>query len=104
MTMDTGTIVVAPAAARTEEHHSYVDWPAIIGGIALASAISLVLLAFGSAVGLSFADFDAGPDVNPIWIAIAAASWLLWVQISSFMVGGYVTGRMRRRHFDASEH
>jgi hypothetical protein len=61
-------------------------------------------LAFGSAVGLSFADFDAGPDVNPIWIAIAAASWLLWVQISSFMIGGYVTGRMRRRSFDATEH
>jgi hypothetical protein len=104
MTMDTETVVVSSPMGGDQEHQSYVDWPAIIGGIALASAISLVLLAFGSAVGLSFADFDAGPDVNPIWIAIAAASWLLWVQISSFMVGGYVTGRMRRRHFDASEH
>jgi hypothetical protein len=104
MTMDTGTIVVAPAAAGTEEHHSYVDWPAVIGGIVVASAISLLLLAFGSAVGLSFADFDASPDVNPIWIAIAAASWLLWVQISSFMAGGYLTGRMRRRFNDATEH
>jgi hypothetical protein len=101
--MDTETIVVAPAATNTQEHHSYVDWPAVIGGIVMASAISLVLLAFGSAVGLSFADFDAGPDVNPIWIAIAAASWLLWVQISSFMAGGYVTGRMRRRFNDATE-
>jgi hypothetical protein len=104
MAMDTGTIVVAPAATGTEEHHSYVDWAAVIGGILLASAISLLLLAFGSAVGLSFADFDAADDVNPIWIAIAAASWLLWVQISSFMLGGYVTGRMRRRFNDATEH
>jgi hypothetical protein len=104
MTMDTETVVVSTPLGGEQEHHSYVDWPAIIGGIAMASAISLVLLAFGSAVGLSFADFDAGPDVNPIWIAIAAASWLLWVQISSFMVGGYVTGRMRRRSYDASEH
>jgi hypothetical protein len=102
--MDTETIVVAPAAAGHEEHHSYIDWPAIIAGIFLASAISLVLLAFGSAIGLSFADFDAADDVNPIWIAIAAASWLLWVQISSFMAGGYLTGRLRRRFNDATEH
>lgn len=104
MAIDTGTYVVAPATAGTEEHHSYVDWAAIIGGIVVASAISVLLLAFGSAVGLSFANFDAAPDVNPIWVAVAAASWLLWVQISSFMVGGYVTGRMRRRFNDASEH
>jgi hypothetical protein len=101
--MDTETIVVAPAATGTEEHHSYVDWPAVIAGIVLASAISLVLLAFGSAIGLSFADFNASDDVNPVWIAIAAASWLLWVQISSFMAGGYLTGRMRRRFNDATE-
>lgn len=104
MALDTDTIVVAPAAANTQEHHSYVDWPAVIAGIFLASAISIVLLAFGSAVGLSFANFDAGPDVNPIWIAVAAASWLLWVQISSFMAGGYITGRLRRRFNDATEH
>ena len=39
MTMDTETIVVAPAATNAQEHHSYVDWPAVIGGIVLASAI-----------------------------------------------------------------
>ena len=70
-------MVTAPAA--TAEHHSYVDWPAIIAGVVLASAISILMLTFGSAVGLNFTNFDARPDVNPIWIAIAAASWLLWV-------------------------
>src|SRR5690606_36132206 len=29
---------------------------------------------------------------------------LLWVQISSFFAGGYLTGRMRRRHGDATEY
>ena len=104
MAMETETLVVAAPASETQEHHSYVDWPAVIAGIVLASAISLVLLAFGSAIGLSFADFRASPDVNPIWIAIAAASWLLWVEVSSFMAGGYLTGRMRRRFHDATEH
>lgn len=104
MAMDTETVVLPAPSTGNEERHSYVDWAAIIGGIALASAISVVLLAFGSAIGLSFANFEAGPDVSPVWIAIAAASWLLWVQVSSFMAGGYVAGRMRRRAYDATEH
>ncbi len=104
MALDNDLIVATAPLTGEQEHHSYVDWAAIIGGIALATAISVVLLAFGSAIGLSFTNFDAADDVNPIWIAIAAASWLLWVQISSFMAGGYLTGRLRRRFNDATEH
>src|SRR5690349_20950354 len=97
-------IAAAPGVGTHQEHHSYLDWPAIIGGIVLASAISVLLLAFGSAIGLSFVNFRSFPNVSGVWVAIAAASWLLWVQISSFMVGGYLTGRMRRRFHDATEH
>lgn len=94
-------VIVAP---ESDEKASYVDWPAIIAGIVLASAISLVLLTFGSALGLSLVNFRAGTDVMPVWVAIAAASWLLWVQVSSFMAGAYLTGRLRKRHDDATEH
>src|SRR5690242_2319620 len=100
--METDVVVAAAPAAKADTS-SYVDWPAIIAGIVIASAISLVLLGFGSAIGLSFVNFHAGPDVPVIWIAIAAATWLLWVEVSSFMAGAYVTGRLRRRHFDATE-
>lgn len=93
-------VVVEPAGA---DQGSYVDWPAIIAGIVLASGISVLLLTFGSAIGLSMTDFRAGEGVSPIWIAIAAATWLLWVQISSFMAGGYIAGRLRKRHMDATE-
>jgi hypothetical protein len=85
------------------EERSYVDWPAIIAGIVFASALSILFLTFGSAVGLSFTNFNARPDVSPIFLAIAAASWLLWVQVSSFMAGAYLTGRLRKRHDDATE-
>jgi hypothetical protein len=94
---------IAVIETADTDRGSYVDWPAIIAGIVLASAISILFLTFGSAVGLSFADFDARPDVSPIWVAVAAAAWLLWVQISSFMAGGYLTGRLRKRHADATE-
>jgi hypothetical protein len=99
MTMPAEVVVETTAPDTT----SYVDWPAIFAGIVLASGISLLLLAFGSALGLSFTDFRAREGASPVWIAIAAASWLIWVQVSSFMAGGYVTGRFRRRHHDATE-
>ncbi len=104
MTIDAPAgVVVTNSAAANREQSSYVDWPAIIAGIVLASAISLVLISFGSAVGLNFLDFGYGDGPNPIFVGIAAATWFLWVQISSFMAGGYLTGRLRRRYFDANE-
>ncbi|SEP60881.1 hypothetical protein SAMN05428969_0103 [Devosia sp. YR412] len=104
MTIDAPAGVVVPSTvAANRDQSSYVDWPAIIAGIVLASAISLVLISFGSAVGLNFLDFGYGDGPNPIFVGIAAATWILWVQISSFMAGGYLTGRLRRRYFDATE-
>lgn len=103
MTIDAPAGVAVIETSADREQSSYVDWPAIIAGIVLASAISLVLISFGSAVGLNFVDFGYGNEPNPIFVGIAAATWFLWVQISSFMAGGYLTGRLRRRYFDASE-
>lgn len=98
--VDVAVIETAPAG---RESAGYVDWPAIIAGIIFATAISLVLISFGSAIGLNFVGFNAREGAPAFLIAIGAASWLLWVQISSFMAGGYLTGRLRRRHFDATE-
>jgi hypothetical protein len=82
---------------------SYVDWPAIFAGTIFATAISFVLLAFGSALGLSLASPYEGSGISLFWFSIVAALWLLWVQISSFIAGGYLTGRLRRRKHDATE-
>jgi hypothetical protein len=104
MTIDAPAGVgIAKTTLHDRDQSSYVDWPAIIAGIVLASAISLVLISFGSAVGLNFLEFGYGDGPNPIFVGIAAATWFLWVQISSYMAGGYLTGRLRRRYFDATE-
>ena len=105
MTIDSisGGARVATSTSDRDQS-SYVDWPAIIAGIVLASAISVVFISFGSAIGLNFLDFNAREGASPIFVAIVAASWFLWVQVSSFMAGGYLTGRLRRRYHDASEH
>jgi len=94
----------AEAVVVGNDDRSYVDWPAILAGTVLATALSFVLLTFGSAIGLSMTSAESGEGVSLFWIAIVGALWLLWVQISSFMAGGYLTGRMRRRHGDATEY
>lgn len=105
MTMEAPAgIAVIDTAGNDRDTSSYVDWPAIIAGIVFASALSLLFIAFGSAIGLNFVDFNAREGAPGVLVGIAAASWFLWVQISSYMAGGYLTGRLRRRHFDSSEH
>lgn len=92
------------AVTQAAEETSYVDWAAILAGTALATAISFVLLTFGSALGLSLTSAYEGQGMSLVWFAVVAALWLLWVQISSFLAGGYLTGRLRRRKHDATEY
>lgn len=92
------------AKAGPGEAGSYVDWAAVIAGTVLASAISLVLLTFGAAIGLSLVSpFERQGASGPVF-AIALALWVLWVVVSSFLAGGYLAGRMRRRAWDATAH
>lgn len=93
-----------PVASISDDNGSYVDWPAILAGTVLATAISFLLLTFGSAIGLSMTSAYEGMGASMFWFAIVAALWLLWVQLSSFFAGGYLAGRMRKRHGDATEY
>jgi hypothetical protein len=82
----------------------YVDWGAIFAGVFISLAVSSVFLAFGSAIGLSVTSFHPSASAPVVGLVIAAGLWLLWVQISSFIGGAYVAGRMRRRIGDATAH
>ncbi len=106
MAADTTTVEAnfAPAGDTTTDHHSYIDWSAIIAGAILAAAISFVLITFGSAIGLTLTSPYEGEGVSVILFGIATALWFIWVQVSSFMARGYLTGRMRRRVALATEH
>ncbi|MDP8997416.1 MAG: hypothetical protein M3O03_10525, partial [Pseudomonadota bacterium] len=86
------------------ETGSHVEWSAVIGGIVFASAISIVMLAFGSAIGLSFSSAAVTAKGYAVGAGIAAALWFIWVQLSSFMAGSYLAGRMRKRKHDSTEH
>lgn len=81
---------------------SYVDWGAIIAGAVLTVTLSLVLITFGSAIGLSASSFQPGEGVSMFWFAVASGVWFVWVAITSFGAGGYLAGRLRRRVGGAS--
>ena len=84
---ETAVIAVDPSPS--------VEWPSVVAGAVVAAGISLTLLAFGSAIGLSVA--SAAPtwrDSSP-WLWLLSGIFLLFVALCAFGFGGYVAGRMR---------
>lgn len=88
----------APVESAALSRFTAVDWGAILAGVAVATAITFVLAAFGSGIGLSLASPYEG--ASPMTHAIALALWVLWVTVASYAAGGYVCGRLRRRNID----
>jgi hypothetical protein len=82
----------------------YVDWGAILAGAAVAVGTFSVFAAFGSAIGLALAPSAGDDRVAATGLLVAAALWALWVQLSSYLAGGYITGRLRQRIGDAKPH
>jgi hypothetical protein len=80
---------------------SHVDWAAILLGTAVASAITIVLTGFGSAIGLSLVSPFEGKGVAGVGLAVATGLWVIWVMLSSIITGAYLTGRMRTASYDA---
>lgn len=96
---------LADGGARVDsESAPHVDWPAIFAGALLASAIGFIMMSFGSGLGLSLVDPLDNESVSIVLVAVTVGLWTTWVVVSSFMAGGYLAGRMRRRAFDATAH
>ena len=83
-------------AVVTSSRLSGIDWGAILAGAALAAGIGLVLNAFGAALGLG--TISAEPGEGSVNLAlIVSGLWVVLSTILTYMAGGYVAGRMRRR-------
>jgi hypothetical protein len=98
----TDTSTPAIQITRGPSGTSYVEWSAIFAGAMLASAIIVLMTAFGSAIGLSLVSPYHGP--SPAMFYVALALWVSWITVSSFVAGGYVTGRLRRPIDGATPH
>lgn len=75
-----------------------MDWGAVFAGAVIGAAVSVILLTFGTAVGLSTTSPLRGEGgLGLTGLAIATAIWVVISQAVSFGAGGYIAGRMRRR-------
>jgi hypothetical protein len=81
--------------ARNEAHASGVSWAAIIAGAFVAAALSLILLALGTGMGLSSVSPWANTGATAPAIGRAAIVWLIIIQIIASAMGGYLAGRLR---------
>lgn len=90
---------IEPAALK-----SNVQWGPILAGVSITTATGLVLLTFGATLGLTVTSPYEGEGLSPVAFVLAAGLYLLWVQVMSFYMGGYVAARLRARAPGASEH
>jgi hypothetical protein len=81
----------------SESRISFLQWGAIIAGALIAAALSLVLITFGSAIGLAvLSSAPTWRDASPA-LAVASGIYLLLTALASFGLGGYAAGRLRER-------
>jgi hypothetical protein len=94
---------LVPSASALATPIRYVDWGAILAGAVVAAAVFSLFSVFGSAIGLSLISPTEGSSLPATGLLIAGALWGIWVQVSSYMVGGYLAGRLRSRIGDAKQ-
>jgi hypothetical protein len=82
-------------SVRTDENSSGVTWPAIAAGAFSTAALSLILLALGTGMGLSAISPWSNSGLSSSSVGTAAIIWLIVVQIIASAIGGYLAGRLR---------
>src|SRR4030081_2361782 len=73
----------------------YLEWGPVILGALGATAISLVLLTFGAALGLSVVSPYPYAGISAKGLAVLTGPYVALVTAASFGTGGYLAGRLR---------
>jgi hypothetical protein len=92
-----GADVYEEGGRPPEASTSGVAWPAIIGGAFAAVALSLVLLALGSGLGLASVSPWSNVGASATTFTVITAVWLIVIQWLASGLGGYLTGRLRTK-------
>jgi len=95
--------VIAPHETAHLPGH-FLSWGAIIAGAICGAAISILLFAFGSAVGLTAVSPWPHTGLSPVVLAVIGAIWVAVVQVIGFGIGGYVAGRVRNSWRSVAPH
>ncbi|MGH7101668.1 MAG: hypothetical protein ACREFJ_04670 [Acetobacteraceae bacterium] len=88
MSITTAEPLLAPPRAG-------LSWAAVFGGATAATAITIMLLALGSGLGLAALSPGGQGSSGAATFTVYAAIWLIIVQWISAFFGGYLAGRLR---------
>ena len=77
---------------------SYIDWPSLFAGVIVATAVSWLLLTFGSAIGFASVSPYTATSETGTTLTLAAAAWFALTQIYAVGMGAYIAARLRPRH------
>ncbi|MCF7771435.1 hypothetical protein [Achromobacter pulmonis] len=89
------------AVPARESTVSAVSWAAVFAGAVIAAALSLALLAGGSGLGLLSVSPWGDEGLSAPAVGIGIIAWMLFTQIVTYGIGGYVAGRLRTKWVDA---
>lgn len=76
---------------------SGVSWPAIIAGAVATAALSLILVSFGTGIGLSSISPWTGFGVSATTFKIGSGIYLVVVAVMASSIGGYLAARLRTK-------
>jgi hypothetical protein len=91
------TVIVQPGTDTGEPSVAGVSWPAVAAGAVVSCALTLVLLAFGTGLGLSVVSPWSGSGVSATTFKIGTGLYLLVIAMIASSLGGYIAGRLRSR-------
>jgi hypothetical protein len=89
---------------KNEDITSSVSWAAVFAGAVVTAALSLILLALGTGIGLSATSPWANVGASASSISISAIIWLVIMQLISSSTGGYLAGRLRTKWVNVHTH
>jgi hypothetical protein len=69
----------------------------VIAGAFVTAALSLILLALGTGLGLSSVSPYSGSGISASTVGSSAIIWLIVMEILSSAMGGYLAGRLRTK-------
>ena len=92
-----------PADIAVIEKSSYIDWSGVFVGAIVATAVSWLLLTFGSAIGLLAVSPYTINSTSAATVTMAAAVWFALTQIYAIGMGAYIAARLRPRVGDGME-
>ena len=75
----------------------YLAWGGIVAGALAASALSFILLSFGTAIGLALNSPSASWRDTSVALGLLTGVWLLLTALASYGLAGYLAGRLRPR-------